>query len=102
MFVLALELGKTVSEISNMSSLELSEWIAYDRISPLGRESRADLRSAITSMVVANANTSGSKRFEISDFMPYEKKPVKKSTHNAISDFKAQIKLAHERAARGG
>lgn len=37
MFKLALQLGKTVSELSNeLSNDELIEWIAYDRIDPFG------------------------------------------------------------------
>ena len=37
MFKLALQLGKTVNELSNeLSNDELIEWIAYDRIDPFG------------------------------------------------------------------
>lgn len=80
-----------------MSSLELSEWIAYDRISPIGREDRADLRNAITCMVIANVNRTRSTPFEISDFMPYSKKPQKMNNPNtAIADYKKQIAEARK------
>lgn len=45
----------TVGELgARMSSRELSEWMAYDRIEPFG-EQRADLRQAMTTAAVYNS-----------------------------------------------
>lgn len=55
---------------ARISSNEFSEWIAYSRIEPFGEE-RADLRSAINTTVLANANRSkGRRAFKVKDFMP--------------------------------
>lgn len=53
----------------------MSEWLAYYTVEPFG-EYRADLRSAITSCVIANANRGKNKPpFKVADFMPsFEKK----------------------------
>lgn len=46
---------------------EFAEWIAYDRIDPIG-EQRADLRMAVLATVVARSG--GSKTAKPSDFIP--------------------------------
>jgi len=64
--------------LSRIDSRELSEWTAYYLIEPFG-ERRADLRQAITSMVIANTNRSKKQRaFKIKDFMPYDKPEKRK------------------------
>lgn len=54
-----------------MSSAELSEWMAYERIAgPLG-PARADIQAAIIAATVANANLAKGKRpFVPADFIP--------------------------------
>ncbi len=65
----------TVEELGErMSSRELSEWLAFDRISPIGDE-RDDLRSAIVASTVANCHRARREPFTPQDFMPFVKKP---------------------------
>lgn len=60
--------------------------MAYYTVEPFG-EYRADLRSAITSCVIANGNRGKNKKpFKVSDFMPsFEKK--KEMTGDEIKSF---------------
>lgn len=75
MFRLALALGMTVEELGErMSGRELSEWMAYDRLSPIGEE-RADLRAGIVSSVIANTHRTKGDPFKPQDFMPFLEKP---------------------------
>ena len=62
-----------------MDSQELSSWIAYDSIQPVG-ELMDDFRTGLVCSVVANANK-GKKGRSMTpvDFMPYFKKPKKKN-----------------------
>jgi hypothetical protein len=54
-----------------MSSAELTEWIAFNQLSPVG-DDRGDLQAAIVSQVVANVNRAkGRKPYTSKDFMPY-------------------------------
>lgn len=74
MFRLALALGMTVEELGErMSGRELSEWVAFDRISPIGDE-RADLRAGIVASVVANAHRTKGEPFKPADFMPFSER----------------------------
>lgn len=53
-----------------MSSAEFAEWIAFDRLSPIGPE-RADLRAGIIASTVANVQRGKSDRaLSVQDFMP--------------------------------
>ncbi len=55
-FRLAAELGMTVRELlARMDSRELSEWMAFDRIEPIG-SGRANLALAGLSAITANVN----------------------------------------------
>jgi len=74
-----LALGCTVKELlSRIDSQELSEWLAYYSIEPFG-EWRADLRQAITSMIIANVNRSKKSRaYKVKEFMPFEKQQRRK------------------------
>jgi hypothetical protein len=61
----------TVSELDlRMSSSELTEWMAYERITgPLGRR-RQDIQAATISATIANANRGkGGRRAEVKDFL---------------------------------
>lgn len=53
-----------------MSGVELQEWLAFDRISPIG-DDRDDLRAGIIASTVANAHRSRGKAFRPQDFMPF-------------------------------
>ena len=73
-FRLALALGRPVGEmLSTMSSHELAEWMAFERVEgPVG-EMRDDLRTGIMASTVANVNRKrGSRPFTPADFMPYK------------------------------
>lgn len=65
--------------LASMSSPELAEWMAYERVEPFGQW-RADYRQAITSMLIANANRGKKdKAYEVGDFMVMpEDRPKKK------------------------
>jgi hypothetical protein len=56
--------------LRRVSGWELTEWAAYYQLEPWG-ESRADLRAAITDMVIANWGKGAEDTLaEVSDFMP--------------------------------
>jgi hypothetical protein len=58
--------------LEHISSLELSEWMAYDQVEPFG-ELRADLRAGIITATIANVNRDADKHrepFTPQDFMP--------------------------------
>lgn len=81
MFRLALSLGYTVRDLQNrIDSRELTEWIAFYNIEPFG-EDRADMRQALTSCILANANRDPkkSRAFKPQDFM-LVKPPKKEQT----------------------
>lgn len=59
-----------------MSSRELTEWMAYDAIEPIGGY-RVDYGFAMVAAMIANANRDPKKRpqpFEIEDFMLFKPK----------------------------
>ena len=59
--------------LKDLTIYQLHEWMAYDLIEPFG-EWRADLRQAISSMIIANVNRSKKSRaYKVKDFMPFEK-----------------------------
>lgn len=63
-----------------MSSLELSAWVAYDRLSPIGPE-RQDINQAIGTAVLANVHRGkGSKQYKPQDFLPFFKDANKATT----------------------
>ena len=74
-----------------LTSYQLSGWMAYHSIEPFG-EWRADLRQAITSMVVANANRGKKQRaFKVKDFMPFDK--PRKRRQQTPEEMKAMLNL---------
>lgn len=77
----------TVEDLSGrMSSRELAEWMAYDRIEPFGDE-RADLRSAIVASTFANIHARKGKSFAPVDFMPFTEKPKEQALSTRILGF---------------
>lgn len=89
-----------VSELLNrISSRELSEWMAYDRLQPFGPE-RSDVNAGIVASTVANANRDSKKRrkpFGPADFMPVFEKE-KEAT--SWQDLLTQVEILN--AAFGG
>ena len=62
----------TVADLENrLSSSELTEWMAYEKMTgPLGRK-RADIQAATVASAIANANRGkGGRKFTIEDFIP--------------------------------
>jgi len=56
--------------LSEISSTQFAEWMAYSRLEPWGEE-RDDLRMGIIASTIANANRGkNSKPFKPQDFMP--------------------------------
>ena len=76
LFKLAIALGKTVEQLGReLSSHELSEWMAYYRLEPFGEE-RADLRAGIIASTVVNCTPRKSPRqYRPADFMPQFDRP---------------------------
>jgi len=71
-FRLAAHLGMTVREAqARITSPEFSEWIAYNRLDPIGSE-RDDVRTAMLATLIANAwcRGKGQPPFHVDDFMP--------------------------------
>ncbi len=70
--------------LAKHSSHELTEWMAYLSLEPVGEE-RADLRSGIVASVVANANRKkGTRPFKAEDFMPKFDKVVHEQTEEEM------------------
>lgn len=56
--------------LDNISSRELTEWMAFAHLEPFGREAEY-IGYALVAATVANVNRGkGQKAYEISDFMP--------------------------------
>lgn len=69
-------MGKTAERLlAEMSSSELSEWMAYFRIEPFG-EQRADLRAGVTAAAAANPGSLGEMIKLL--FPPVKKKKIEK------------------------
>lgn len=62
----------TVGELlSRMSSEELTEWMAYDQLEPIGAY-RLDMVGGIISSILANQNRKrGAHAYKPQDFMPF-------------------------------
>lgn len=62
----------TIEQIlDNITSRELSEWMAFSQVEPIG-DARADLRTAILAAVIANGSRDTNKKpdpFAPSDFL---------------------------------
>ncbi len=85
-----------------IDSQEFTSWLAYDRVSPFGDE-RADLRSAIITATLANANRAkGSKPFTVEDFMPnFEPAATKGQSPEAMLSLLVTHAAVHNRKAKG-
>lgn len=60
--------------LGELSSAELTEWMAYEQLEPFG-ETRADLRAGIVASTVANHGMAELKRpARPSDYMPFMEK----------------------------
>jgi hypothetical protein len=75
-----LALGKTVKQLlEEISSAELSEWMAYEVLEPWG-ETRADYRAGVISSTYINCKLKkGAKKHKPADFMPRFGPPKKQN-----------------------
>ncbi len=64
-------MGRTVRELLGaMDSRELSEWMAFDLVEPIGGR-RGDIQAAIVASTIANVNRGkGKKALQPADFIP--------------------------------
>jgi hypothetical protein len=80
-----------------LTSKQVSEWLAYDRLDPIG-EYRNDSRFAIVCSTITNIARSiwgknGSKMTLISDFMPqYEQKQINRKPKQSVEQMKDILK----------
>ena len=66
-------MGKTVKQLlGEIDSYELSEWMAYDRLSPIGDEWR---QTGLICATTANVWKTKGKPLDAEDFMPIVKAP---------------------------
>ncbi len=76
----------TVAELGDrMSSQELSEWLAYNSIEPIGPQ-RADLAAGIIASTIANTNRTRGVAFKPEDFMAFSEN--KKTPERAFAELK--------------
>jgi hypothetical protein len=70
LFRLALALGKTVKQlVTELDSMEITEWQAYDAITPIGPE-RGDVQAALIASTVINVNRSeGARAATLTDLL---------------------------------
>lgn len=77
--------------LANLDSAELTEWVAFDHMEPIG-EFRADLRAGIVAATVANY---GGRDIRVprkpSDFMPFIER--EEETPMLLDDPNAQAEL---------
>lgn len=76
-------MGKTVAEMDDMSSEELTEWIAYDQIDPIGRE-REDLNTAVVASTIANVYRGDRAPFTLQDFVIQYEEPTPEEQFNQM------------------
>lgn len=86
-----------------MSSAELTEWLAFDRVEPIGAW-RTDYNMAMLCALFANANRKkGSKPFKTVDFMPFlpDNDPGGETKALAMFQMLAAQSAAKDAAAKG-
>lgn len=77
--------------LASLDSAELTEWMAFDRMEPIG-EFRADLRAGIIASTVANYGGRDIREArKPSDFMPLLERPEEKPM--LLADPNAQAEL---------
>lgn len=77
-----------------MSSYDIAEAMAYDRLDPCGEE-RADLRAGIICSIIANVNRGkNTEAFTPSDFMPDFSKSVEEIEEEKQNNWIEKIKKA--------
>lgn len=95
-FKLALALGMTVRQLlNNLDSHELTEWIAYDMIEPIGPW-RDDLRAGVIASTIANIFRAKHQHpLRPTDFIPEFNANVELSPEETIQIFAAAFGADH-------
>jgi hypothetical protein len=79
-----------------MTSRDISEAMAYERLQPIG-EARADFRAGIIASVIANINRKqGAKPFTPSDFMPEFGAKKRKQSSVLVEKIKEVFKVGND------
>jgi hypothetical protein len=89
--------------LDRVSSAELTEWLAFDRVEPIGAW-RTDYNMAMLCALFANANRKkGSKPFKTVDFMPFlpDNDPGGEMKALAMFQMLAAQSAAKDAAAKG-
>lgn len=82
-FILALALGRNLSDILKLPLAELNAWKAYYNVFPFG-DVRGDIQSGIVASTLANVNRArGTKAYGPDDFIPKYGK-VKETSEEVI------------------
>lgn len=81
-------MGRTVRELlGEMDSRELTEWMAFDRVEPIGGR-RSDFQAAIIASTVANSNRGKGRALKPDDFVPEYGAP--ETTTNSLEAWVSQ------------
>lgn len=88
-----MRLGRTVEELlATISAAELAEWVAFDRIDPIG-DWRGDAQAAQVATQLANVHRGKRKPYAIKDFlMTWE--PKRQQTMQEMIDIAKATTLA--------
>lgn len=108
-FRLAAQLHCTVRELlARITTAELMEWMAYDRIEPIGA-GRLNLALANLAAMTANINRDMDKRpepFDVSDFVPFYVRPPLPEIHDPSAgerlSMEARMKAFFQKRAVNG
>lgn len=88
--------------LRNISSKELTEWMAYSSIEPFGYESDYRMHALIAS-VIAEVNRDRSKKkspYTINDFMPKKEEEKQSVFQKLKSYFKNDVGLSNKEASK--
>ena len=87
---MALALGRTVAELeTNLSSAELSEWLAFYSLEPFG-PLQDDFRAGQIAAVTANAWGSAKEPYRADDFFPHLR-PLRRQSE---AEIETRLRLA--------
>lgn len=99
MFRLALALGRTVAELeATLDAREMAEWIAYDRLEPIGPDGDRLIAANLCALTTAaHFKTRGKPR--AADFLPWVAEADRKSKR--ITDQQGMMEFLKGLAERG-
>jgi hypothetical protein len=100
---LALAAGKQPDELAaSITSKQFSEWMAFDRIEPIGEE-RIERMLALVCAVIANCHRTKGRKWQVKDFLPdYQREPGERMTVEQSADFLKSLCVAMGGTINGG